>query len=194
MKQEQYNWKFKKMVADPLFQEWHSNQDNLSYSLNTLVSFIIQLVGTGDLGSFAMQSKLQRILLLQDEEFINEMVQKINPHLQNDAVKIIKNSDKENYSEAMKDVRESKEESIQKLEEQKLYSQEQNQEPKEPEIGSKEVIQEHEEQKINPELTQQKTEESKVNLKEPIQKPEEQKTESGNNEYAEVKKQAAGFF
>ncbi|EDZ49875.1 hypothetical protein [Bacillus cereus] len=191
MKQEQYNWKFKKMVADPLFQEWHSNQDNLSYSLNTLVSFIIQLVGTGDLGSFAMQSKLQRILLLQDEEFINEMVQKINPHLQNDVAKIIKNSDKENYSEALKEVHESKEESIQKLEEQKLYSQEQNQEPK---IDSQEEIQEHEGQKINPELTQQKTEESKVNPKEPIQKPEEPKTESGNNEYAEVKKQAAGFF
>ncbi|MGR9635213.1 hypothetical protein ACU82A_29930 [Bacillus cereus] len=194
MKQEQYNWKFKKMVADPLFQEWHSNQDNLSYSLNTLVSFIIQLVGTGDLGSFAMQSKLQRILLLQDEEFINEMVQKINPHLQNDVVKIIKNSDKDNYSEALKEVHESKEESIQELEEQKLYSQEQNQEPEEPKINSKESIQEHERQKEDPELIKQKTEESKVNPKEPIQKPEEPKTDSGANEYAEVKKQAAEFF
>lgn len=194
MKQEQYNWKFKKMVADPLFQEWHSNQDNLSYSLNTLVSFIIQLVGTGDLGSFAMQSKLQRILLLQDEEFINEMVQKINPHLQNDTAKIIKNSDKNNHSEALKEAHEPKEESIQKLEEQKLYSQEQNQEPEEPKIDSKEPIQEREEQKTDSELTQQKTEEPKVNPKEPIQKLEDPKVDSGVNEYAEVKKQAAGFF
>ncbi|EOP32270.1 hypothetical protein [Bacillus cereus] len=82
MKQEQYNWKFKKMVADPLFKEWHSNQDNMSQSLNTLVSFIIHLIGTDDLGSFETQMKIQKILLLHDKDFINEVAMKMTPYLQ----------------------------------------------------------------------------------------------------------------
>ncbi|MED3080195.1 hypothetical protein [Bacillus wiedmannii] len=77
MKQEQYNWKFKKMTDDPSFKEWHSNQDNISHSLNTLVSFIIRLIGTGDLGSFDNQTKLQQVLLLQDESFINAVAKRI---------------------------------------------------------------------------------------------------------------------
>ncbi|KFN13756.1 hypothetical protein [Bacillus pseudomycoides] len=77
MKQEQYNWKFKKMTDDPSFKEWHSNQDNISHSLNTLVSFIIRLIGTGDLGSFDNQTKLQQILLLQDEPFINAVAKRV---------------------------------------------------------------------------------------------------------------------
>lgn len=78
MKQEQYNWKFKKMTDDPSFKEWHSNQDNISHSLNTLVSFIIRLIGTGDLGSFDNQTKLQQVLLLQDESFINAVAKRVN--------------------------------------------------------------------------------------------------------------------
>ncbi|MED1383149.1 hypothetical protein [Bacillus mycoides] len=77
MKQEQYNWKFKKMTDDPSFKEWHSNQDNISHSLNTLVSFIIRLIGTGDLGSFDNQTKLQQVLLLQDESFINAVAKRV---------------------------------------------------------------------------------------------------------------------
>ncbi|CUB56409.1 hypothetical protein BN2127_JRS10_03677 [Bacillus subtilis] len=77
MKQEQYNWKFKKMTDDPNFKEWHSNQDNISHSLNTLVSFIIRLIGTGDLGSFDNQTKLQQVLLLQDESFINAVAKRV---------------------------------------------------------------------------------------------------------------------
>jgi hypothetical protein len=78
MKQEQYNWKFKKMTDDPSFKEWHSNQDNISHSLNTLLAFIIRLIGTGDLGSFDNQTKLQQVLLLQDESFINAVAKRVN--------------------------------------------------------------------------------------------------------------------
>ncbi|MCQ6342431.1 hypothetical protein NPM06_22815 [Bacillus cereus] len=80
MKQEQYNWKFKKMTDDSSFKEWHSNQDNISYSLNTLVSFIIRLIGTGDLGSFDNQTKLQQVLLLQDESFINAVAKRVTTY------------------------------------------------------------------------------------------------------------------
>ncbi|EOO25421.1 hypothetical protein IIU_06162 [Bacillus cereus VD133] len=83
MKQEQYNWKFKKMTDDPSFKEWHSNQDNISHSLNTLVSFIIRLIGTGDLGSFDNQTKLQQVLLLQDESFINAVAKRVNTRSSN---------------------------------------------------------------------------------------------------------------
>lgn len=88
MKQEQYNWKFKKMTDDPSFKEWHSNQDNISHSLNTLVSFIIRLIGTGDLGSFDNQTKLQQVLLLQDESFINAVAKRVNTRSSNDFVDI----------------------------------------------------------------------------------------------------------
>ena len=83
MKQEQYNWKFKKMTDDPSFKEWHGNQDNISHSLNTLVSFIIRLIGTGDLGSFDNQTKLQQVLLLQDESFINAVAKRVNTRSSN---------------------------------------------------------------------------------------------------------------
>ncbi|MED1560087.1 hypothetical protein [Bacillus paramycoides] len=86
MKQEQYNWKFKKMTDDPSFKEWHSNQDNISHSLNTLVSFIIRLIGTGDLGSFDNQMKLQQVLLLQDESFINAVAKRVTTCSLNDVI------------------------------------------------------------------------------------------------------------
>ncbi|WP_144519341.1 hypothetical protein [Bacillus thuringiensis] len=85
MKQEQYNWKFKKMTENPSFKKWHSNQDNISHSLNTLVSFIIRLIGTGDLGSFDNQTKLQEILLLQDKSFINAVAKRVTMYSFSDA-------------------------------------------------------------------------------------------------------------
>ncbi|HDR3896875.1 MULTISPECIES: hypothetical protein [Bacillus] len=115
MKQEQYNWKFKKMTDDPSFKEWHSNQDNISHSLNTLVSFIIRLIGTGDLGSFDNQTKLQQVLLLQDESFINAVAKRVNTRSSNGFV----NTDQEKTDEkpVLKEKRtESSDQQIQPLE------------------------------------------------------------------------------
>lgn len=125
MKQEQYNWKFKKMTDDPSFKEWHSNQDNISHSLNTLVSFIIRLIGTGDLGTFDNQTKLQQVLLLQDESFINAVAKRVNTRSSNGFVDT--DQEKTDKKPVLKEKRtESSDQQIQPLEQkaQKMINEE----------------------------------------------------------------------
>lgn len=74
---EQYNWKFQKIKNDPQFAEWRENQSNLSSSLNTLVQFAIRLLGTSDISDFDAQTKLAKLYLLNDQQFITEIANKL---------------------------------------------------------------------------------------------------------------------
>lgn len=93
-KRESFFWNLKKIENEEFFK-WFESQGNIADSLYKLVCYFIDKHGLQDVGDYKIQQQMQREILLQDKDFLNE-VKRI---LLNDSKLIIKNDDQNIHNE-----------------------------------------------------------------------------------------------
>ncbi|MGE6509437.1 hypothetical protein [Bacillus cereus] len=86
-KRESFFWNLKKIENEEFFK-WFESQGNIADSLYKLVCYFIDKHGLQDVGDYKIQQQMQREILLQDKDFLNEVKQ----ILLNDSDLIIKNN------------------------------------------------------------------------------------------------------
>ncbi|KIV72226.1 hypothetical protein SZ39_2651 [Bacillus mycoides] len=87
-KRESFFWNLKKIENEEFFK-WFESQGNIADSLYKLVCYFIDKHGLQDVGDYKIQQQMQREILLQDKDFLNE----VKRVLLNDSNLIIKNED-----------------------------------------------------------------------------------------------------
>ncbi|RAN85211.1 hypothetical protein [Bacillus sp. SRB_331] len=93
-KRESFFWNLKKIENEEFFK-WFESQGNIADSLYKLVCYFIDKHGLQDVGDYKIQQQMQREILLQDKDFLNE----VKRVLLNDSNLIIKNDDQNNHNE-----------------------------------------------------------------------------------------------
>ncbi|WP_241139374.1 hypothetical protein [Bacillus mycoides] len=93
-KRESFFWNLKKIENEEFFK-WFESQGNIADSLYKLVCYFIDKHGLQDVGDYKIQQQMQREILLQDKDFLNEVRQIILK----DSNLIIKNEDSSNHNE-----------------------------------------------------------------------------------------------
>ncbi|HHQ2480342.1 TPA: hypothetical protein ACSPJ7_004677 [Bacillus cereus] len=93
-KRESFFWNLKKIENEDFFK-WFESQGNIADSLYKLVCYFIDKHGLQDVADYKIQQQLQRDILLQDEDFLND-VKRI---LMNNSNLVIKNEDLKNQHE-----------------------------------------------------------------------------------------------
>ncbi|MDA2236456.1 hypothetical protein PDM89_26030 [Bacillus cereus] len=93
-KRESFFWNLKKIENEEFFK-WFESQGNIADSLYKLVCYFIDKHGLEDVGDYKIQQQMQREILLQDKDFLNEVKQV----LLNDSNLIIKNDDQNIHNE-----------------------------------------------------------------------------------------------
>ncbi|MEK4745763.1 MULTISPECIES: hypothetical protein [unclassified Bacillus (in: firmicutes)] len=87
-KRESFFWNLKKIENEEFFK-WFESQGNIADSLYKLVCYFIDKHGLQDVGDYKIQQQMQREILLQDKDFLNE----IKRVILNDSNLIIENED-----------------------------------------------------------------------------------------------------
>ncbi|MEI3894594.1 MULTISPECIES: hypothetical protein [unclassified Bacillus (in: firmicutes)] len=87
-KRESFFWNLKKIENEEFFK-WFESQGNIADSLYKLVCYFIDKHGLQDVGDYKIQQQMQREILLQDKDFLDE----VKRVLLNDSKLIIKNDD-----------------------------------------------------------------------------------------------------
>ncbi|MGN4931944.1 hypothetical protein [Bacillus cereus group sp. MYBK14-1] len=93
-KRESFFWNLKKIENEEFFK-WFESQGNIADSLYKLVCYFIDKHGLEDVGDYKIQQQMQREILLQDKDFLNE----VKRVLSNDSNLIIKNDDQNIHHE-----------------------------------------------------------------------------------------------
>ncbi|PFE15252.1 hypothetical protein [Bacillus cereus] len=93
-KRESFFWNLKKIENEEFFK-WFESQGNIADSLYKLVCYFIDKHGLQDVGDYKIQQQMQREILLQDKDFLNEVRQIILK----DSNLIIKNEDSNIHNE-----------------------------------------------------------------------------------------------
>ncbi|MDM5436557.1 hypothetical protein QUG28_28385 [Bacillus hominis] len=93
-KRESFFWNLKKIENEEFFK-WFESQGNIADSLYKLVCYFIDKHGLQDVGDYKIQQQMQREILLQDKDFLNE----VKRFLSNDSNLIIKNEDPSIHNE-----------------------------------------------------------------------------------------------
>lgn len=93
-KRESFFWNLKKIENEEFFK-WFESQGNIADSLYKLVCYFIDKHGLQDVGDYKIQQQMQREILLQDKDFLNE----VKRVLLNDSKLIIKNDDQNTHNE-----------------------------------------------------------------------------------------------
>ncbi|KWU63679.1 hypothetical protein AWW70_12835 [Bacillus mycoides] len=93
-KRESFFWNLKKIENEEFFK-WFESQGNIADSLYKLVCYFIDKHGLQDVGDYKIQQQMQREILLQDKDFLNE----VKRVLLNDSRLIIKNDDQNIHNE-----------------------------------------------------------------------------------------------
>ncbi|WP_074594160.1 hypothetical protein [Bacillus cereus] len=93
-KRESFFWNLKKIENEEFFK-WFESQGNIADSLYKLVCYFIDKHGLQDVGDYKIQQQMQREILLQDKDFLNE----VKRVLLNDSKLIIKNDDQNIHTE-----------------------------------------------------------------------------------------------
>ncbi|MGY4558793.1 hypothetical protein [Bacillus thuringiensis] len=93
-KRESFFWNLKKIENEEFFK-WFESQGNIADSLYKLVCYFIDKHGLQDVGDYKIQQQMQREILLQDKDFLNE----VKRVLLNDSNLIIKNDDTNIHNE-----------------------------------------------------------------------------------------------
>ncbi|KZE02903.1 hypothetical protein B4117_5123 [Bacillus mycoides] len=93
-KRESFFWNLKKIENEEFFK-WFESQGNIADSLYKLVCYFIDKHGLQDVGNYKIQQQMQREILLQDKDFLNE----VKRFLLNDSNLIIKNEDPSIHNE-----------------------------------------------------------------------------------------------
>ncbi|PGA96897.1 hypothetical protein [Bacillus toyonensis] len=93
-KRESFFWNLKKIENEEFFK-WFESQGNIADSLYKLVCYFIDKHGLQDVGDYKIQQQMQREILLQDKDFLNEVKQIILK----DSNLIIKNEDSSIHNE-----------------------------------------------------------------------------------------------
>ena len=93
-KRESFFWNLKKIENEEFFK-WFESQGNIADSLYKLVCYFIDKHGLQDVGDYKIQQQMQREILLQDKDFLNE----VKRVLLNDSNLIIKNDDQNIHNE-----------------------------------------------------------------------------------------------
>ncbi|ANS52251.1 hypothetical protein BM86_24160 [Bacillus thuringiensis] len=118
-KRESFFWNLKKIENEEFFK-WFESQGNIADSLYKLVCYFIDKHGLQDVGDYKIQQQMQREILLQDKDFLNE----VKRVLLNNSNLIIKNIHNEIKSpnevigapEKKSDTEDSKKEDVSKSE------------------------------------------------------------------------------
>ncbi len=82
-------------IENEEFFKWFESQGNIADSLYKLVCYFIDKHGLQDVGDYKIQQQMQREILLQDKDFLNE----VKRVLLNDSNLIIKNDDQNIHNE-----------------------------------------------------------------------------------------------
>ncbi|MGX5475773.1 hypothetical protein [Bacillus toyonensis] len=93
-KRESFFWNLKKIENEEFFK-WFESQGNIADSLYKLVCYFIDKHGLQDVGDYKIQQQMQREILLQDKDFLNE----VKRVLLNDSKLIIRNDDQNIHNE-----------------------------------------------------------------------------------------------
>ncbi|MCA1047754.1 hypothetical protein FKQ51_26870 [Bacillus toyonensis] len=93
-KRESFFWNLKKIENEEFFK-WFESQGNIADSLYKLVCYFIDKHGLQDVGDYKIQQQMQREILLQDKDFLNE----VKRVLLNDSKLIIKDDDQNIHNE-----------------------------------------------------------------------------------------------
>ncbi|MGE1015767.1 hypothetical protein ACQGSC_25665 [Bacillus wiedmannii] len=93
-KRESFFWNLKKIENEEFFK-WFESQGNIADSLYKLVCYFIDKHGLEDVGDYKIQQQMQREILLQDKDFLNE----VKRVLLNDSNLIIKNDEQNIHNE-----------------------------------------------------------------------------------------------
>ncbi|PFF85849.1 hypothetical protein CN338_18325 [Bacillus cereus] len=93
-KRESFFWNLKKIENEEFFK-WFESQGNIADSLYKLVCYFIDKHGLQDVGDYKIQQQMQREILLQDKDFLNE----VKRFLLNDSNLLIKNEDPSIHNE-----------------------------------------------------------------------------------------------
>lgn len=93
-KRESFFWNLKKIENEEFFK-WFESQGNIADSLYKLVCYFIDKHGLQDVGDYKIQQQMQREILLQDKDFLNE----VKRVLLNDSNLVIKNDDQNIHHE-----------------------------------------------------------------------------------------------
>ncbi|MBY7130118.1 hypothetical protein ILS68_21215 [Bacillus sp. 8YEL33] len=93
-KRESFFWNLKKIENEEFFK-WFESQGNIADSLYKLVCYFIDKHGLQDVGDYKIQQQMQREILLQDKDFLNE----VKRVLLNDSKLIIKNDNQNIHNE-----------------------------------------------------------------------------------------------
>lgn len=93
-KRESFFWNLKKIENEEFFK-WFESQGNIADSLYKLVCYFIDKHGLQDVGDYKIQQQMQREILLQDKDFLNE----VKRVLLNDSNLIIKNDNHNIHNE-----------------------------------------------------------------------------------------------
>lgn len=71
-KRESFFWNLKKIENEEFFK-WFESQSNIADSLYKLVCYFIDKHGLKDVADYKIQQQMQKELLLQDEDFLNDV-------------------------------------------------------------------------------------------------------------------------
>ncbi|MHA2890429.1 hypothetical protein [Bacillus cereus] len=71
-KRESFFWNLKKIENEEFFK-WFESQSNIADSLYKLVCYFIDKYGLQDTADYKIQQQMQREILLQDANFLNEV-------------------------------------------------------------------------------------------------------------------------
>ncbi|MDM5152653.1 hypothetical protein QUF88_01440 [Bacillus sp. DX1.1] len=93
-KRESFFWNLKKIENEEFFK-WFESQGNIADSLYKLVCYFIDKHGLQDVGDYKIQQQMQREILLQDKDFLNEVKRVIL----NDSNLILKKEDPNTHNE-----------------------------------------------------------------------------------------------
>uniref|UniRef100_UPI00402ACD7D hypothetical protein n=1 Tax=Bacillus sp. DX2.2 TaxID=3073452 RepID=UPI00402ACD7D len=93
-KRESFFWNLKKIENEEFFK-WFESQGNIADSLYKLVCYFIDKHGLQDVGDYKIQQQMQREILLQDKDFLNEVKRVIL----NDSDLILKKEDPNTHNE-----------------------------------------------------------------------------------------------
>ncbi|PEZ07356.1 hypothetical protein CN326_08615 [Bacillus sp. AFS018417] len=93
-KRESFFWNLKKIENEEFFK-WFESQGNIADSLYKLVCYFIDKHGLQDVGDYKIQQQMQREILLQDKDFLNEVKRVIL----NDSNLILKKEDQNTHNE-----------------------------------------------------------------------------------------------
>ncbi|QDZ76939.1 hypothetical protein [Bacillus cereus] len=107
---EQYNWNFKK-ETNPKFYDWLNAQTNLSESLITLVLHFVDQYGIDDVTDYEVSKKMQRDLFMKEKFY-----QDISALLENANI----NNVHQNRNVPIAEVKEQKDEKVDKNEKVKV--------------------------------------------------------------------------